>query len=74
MQIKIQNIQQNFRSDLINVTNQQDLESIRIKYLGRQGILADLMTDLKDLSAEDKKIFGPACNQLKADSSSFTCP
>lgn len=67
MQNKIKSIQQNFRSDLINVTTQQDLEAIRIKYLGRQGILADLMTELKDLSADDKKVFGPLCNQLKAE-------
>ena len=63
----IESIRNNFRSDLINVTTQQDLESIRVKYLGRQGILADLMTQLKDLPAEDKKTFGPACNQLKAE-------
>ncbi len=67
MQNKIQDIQQNFRSDLINVNTQQDLETIRIKYLGRQGILANLMTQLKDLPAEDKRTFGPACNQLKAE-------
>lgn len=67
MQNTIQAIQQNFRSDLINVTTQQDLEAVRVKYLGRQGILADLMTELKDLSAEDKKTFGPACNQLKVE-------
>jgi phenylalanyl-tRNA synthetase alpha chain len=67
MHSTIESIRNNFRSDLINVTTQQDLESIRVKYLGRQGILADLMTQLKDLPAEDKKTFGPACNQLKAE-------
>ena len=63
----ITSIQNNFRSDLINITTQQELETIRVKYLGRQGILADLMTQLKNLSAEDKKTFGPACNQLKIE-------
>ncbi|MBP6870214.1 phenylalanine--tRNA ligase subunit alpha [Candidatus Babeliales bacterium] len=67
MHNKIKNIQQNFTSDLINVATQQDLEAIRVKYLGRQGILADLMTELKDLPAEDKKTFGPLCNQLKTE-------
>ena len=67
MHSTIESIRNNFRSDLINVNNHQDLEVIRVKYLGRQGILADLMTQLKDLSADDKKTFGPACNQLKAE-------
>jgi phenylalanyl-tRNA synthetase alpha chain len=63
----IESIRNSFRSDLINVATEQDLETIRVKYLGRQGILADLMTQLKDLSTEDKKTFGPACNQLKTE-------
>lgn len=67
MDHKIKTIQQNFSSDLINVTTQQDLETIRVKYLGRQGILTDLMTELKDLSTEDKRVFGPLCNQLKIE-------
>lgn len=67
MNEKIKNIQHNFSSDLINVVTQQDLEAVRVKYLGRQGILAELMTELKSLSHDDKKIFGPLCNQLKID-------
>lgn len=67
MNEKIKNIQHNFSSDLINVVTQQDLEAVRVKYLGRQGILAELMTDLKNLSHDDKKIFGPLCNQLKIE-------
>ena len=63
----IESIRNSFRSDLINIATEQDLETVRVKYLGRQGILADLMTQLKDLSADDKKTFGPACNQLKAE-------
>jgi phenylalanyl-tRNA synthetase alpha chain len=67
MHNKIIEIQNSFRSDLIHVNTQQDLETIRIKYLGRQGILADLMTELKNMAAEDKKIFGPLCNSLKIE-------
>jgi len=67
MHNKIKAIQQDFTSQLSNVTTQQDLETIRVTYLGRQGILVDLMTELKDLPADDKKVFGPLCNQLKAE-------
>lgn len=63
----IKKIQQDFNNDLINVTTQQELEVVRVKYLGRQGILAELMTELKNLSADDKKVFGPLCNQLKVE-------
>lgn len=67
MHNKIQTIQEKFQTDLMNVKNHQDLETIRIAYLGRQGILADLMAELKNMSLDDKKVFGPACNQLKVN-------
>jgi len=67
MQNKIQKIKQDFTSELINVLTKQDLETIRVTYLGRQGIIVDLMKELKNLSPEDKKTFGPLCNQLKVE-------
>jgi phenylalanyl-tRNA synthetase alpha chain len=44
----------------------EDLENIRILLLGRKGLIADLMDDLKTLSIDDKKIYGPLINQLKS--------
>ena len=67
MHKKIEEIQNHFRSELLNVQTAQELETVRVKYLGRQGILADLMIELKELSPDDKRIFGPLCNQLKAE-------
>ena len=67
MHNRLESIQSHFTSELTTSTTLQDLELVRIKYLGRQGILVDLMTELKMLSTDDKKIFGPLCNQLKAD-------
>jgi phenylalanyl-tRNA synthetase alpha chain len=67
MHNRIESIQSHFTSELTSSVTLQDLEIVRVKYLGRQGILVDLMTELKMLSTDDKKIFGPLCNQLKAD-------
>ncbi|AXK60332.1 phenylalanine--tRNA ligase subunit alpha [Candidatus Chromulinivorax destructor] len=67
MHNKIEAIQTKFRNDINSVVTQQDLESVRITYLGRQGILTDLMTELKSMSADDKRVFGPICNQLKVE-------
>lgn len=67
MQSRIKEIQSNFRLDLANVVTQQDLEAVRVKYLGRQGILVDIMSQLKDMSADEKRVYGPICNQLKVE-------
>ena len=67
MHNKIKEISNSFKSDLINISTEQELETVRVKYLGRQGVLTDLMTELKDLSADEKRVFGPICNQLKVE-------
>src|SRR6516164_9823622 len=41
------------------------LEQIRIEFLGRKGRIAELMDDLKTISIEEKRTFGPALNELK---------
>lgn len=57
-----------------------DLEQIRIKYLGRNGIIPALMKQLKDVPAEERPAFGKAANAwrqeideaMKERSQSFT--
>lgn len=58
-------IQQQFERDLTAASTREAVEEIRIRYLGRQGIIADLMTQLKSMSSEDKRTFGPQYNALK---------
>ena len=54
--------------DQISQTKTEDqLENIRISFLGRQGTIASLMKELKTLSLEEKKEFGPLLNILKQE-------
>ncbi len=41
------------------------LEEIRVKYLGKKGLVTELLKDMKSLSNEEKKEFGQAVNVLK---------
>ena len=41
------------------------LEQIRINFLSRHGVIAELLKKLKDLPQEEKKIIGPELNKLK---------
>lgn len=67
MQNRINDIQKKFINELNNVVTQQDLENVRVAYLGRQGFITEIMTELKSMSADDKRTFGPICNQLKVE-------
>ena len=48
-----------------SATTQDELESVRVKFLGRKGKIALLMMQLKTLPIEQKRTLGPLLNQLK---------
>jgi phenylalanyl-tRNA synthetase alpha chain len=65
---QIELFQQGFSAEISQALDNDTLEAIRIKYLGRHGHLTQMMTLLKNLSTEEKKEFGPILNQLKQNS------
>ncbi len=65
---KISKIRENFSNDLDKVSSEQELENVRIKYLARNAEISNLMHEIKNLSKEEKVIFGPLLNELKTNS------
>src|SRR5215213_274067 len=57
------------------ITNPQELEKFRIKYLGTKGIVKNLFGEMKAVPAERKKEFGQVLNEFKqtAESKYETC-
>ena len=43
----------------------EEVESFRIKYLGKKGVLNALFKEFKNVPNTDKKSFGQALNELK---------
>lgn len=60
-------LQHNFFEELAKANTEDALEKLRISYLSRQGLISNLMSQLKDLSLEKKRIFGPRLNIFKED-------
>lgn len=52
-------------SEISQAKNPQEIETIRVKYLGRQGVLTEILKSIKDLPLEEKKIIGPMANSLR---------
>ncbi|MCQ9206925.1 MAG: phenylalanine--tRNA ligase subunit alpha [Omnitrophica bacterium] len=63
---KINEIAQLFTNDIGNARGMQTLEEIRVKYLGRKGLVAELMSKLPSLEKEKKPAAGRELNTLKA--------
>ena len=66
----ITTVRSSFENALTHADTDDALEAIRIEYLGRNGKLADLMVTLKELSVEEKRIYGPQLNELKLETQS----
>lgn len=54
-----------FLAALENVTSADELEKLRVEYIGKKGYVTELLKEMKSLSAEEKKMFGQAVNVLK---------
>ena len=50
---------------LIGVASSQAMEAVQVQYLGRKGLLAQLMSRLPELAPEDRPAFGKAANRVK---------
>jgi len=61
----LEDIQQELTAALSGARTEQELESIRINFLGRKGKIAGLMVQLKTLPIEEKRTLGPLINNLK---------
>jgi len=60
---KIINLLGEIRS--IKVTTAADLESFRLKYLSKKGLISELFEEFRSISAEQKRITGQRLNELK---------
>jgi phenylalanyl-tRNA synthetase alpha chain len=58
-------IEETAKHELENVTSDDALEAIRLKFLGRKGELAKTMTGLRSVSPQDKPKVGQAANRVK---------
>lgn len=65
LQNQITQTEQTFETDVKNTQTIEQLEHVRVTFLGRHGKLTDLMKQLRGLSTDDKRVVGPQLNQLK---------
>ncbi len=61
----ISDVDKSFNEDISNVKNLKDLENIRIKFLSRNGLVANLFEQLKNVPKEQKPQAGKVLNELR---------
>jgi phenylalanyl-tRNA synthetase alpha chain len=63
----IEQIGRDFRKELQGITSLKELDALKIKYLGKKGLIAEEMKNLRDVSAEEKPHVGKYINDLKVE-------
>jgi phenylalanyl-tRNA synthetase alpha chain len=48
------------------VSNTEELEKIRVRFLGRKGALTEILKSIKDLSLEDRRTLAPKAQDVKS--------
>lgn len=64
---RVNELRRAFTEKLNSATNAQELETIRVEFLGKKGSITDLLKGMKNLSNDEKKNFGQLVNGLKEE-------
>jgi phenylalanyl-tRNA synthetase alpha chain len=67
LQEKIEQIKQQFFSELELIESLGELEPLRIKYLGRKSEFTSILKGLKDLTDDERKVIGQLANSVKIE-------
>lgn len=64
---KINGLYKEFQSELQGANKLADILNLKSQYIGKKGSLSEILKGLKDASVEERKLIGPASNQVKQD-------
>lgn len=67
MKERIEQLRQEFFEEVKNCLSLDELNNVKVKYLGKSGQFTALLKGLKDLSHEDKPVFGALLNKAKGE-------
>ncbi len=63
---KIKEIENSVKQKIENSLNVQEIEEVRVEFLGKKGKIVDILKDLKNIPAEKRKEVAAAANALKS--------
>jgi len=64
---RVASLRHQFQLDLRELTSVREVEQFKVKYLGKKGVVAELMMQLRDCAAEERPRLGKCINDLKEE-------
>lgn len=68
---KVESIKLELEKDKIEVNDLKHLNDLKVKYLGKNGLITDINSEIKNIDASLKKEFGMMVNSIRTDFNSF---
>lgn len=67
MKQQLQNIELAAKAELAKIQDSAELESLRVKFLGKKGELTAILKQMATLSAEERPVIGQLANKIRSD-------
>ncbi|KEH98068.1 phenylalanine--tRNA ligase subunit alpha [Clostridium massiliodielmoense] len=71
MKEKLQQIKNTALEELNKISNKAELESIRVRYLGKKGELTQILRGMGKLSSEERPVIGKLANEVRGSIEGF---
>ena len=65
MKEQLENIRQQAQEELAKASSKQELEALRVKYLGKKGELTAILKQMGKLSPEERPVIGQLANEVR---------
>ena len=62
---KITNLKNEISKDIENINSLKEIQDLKVKYLGKKGLVTELTSNMKDLSPEERKELGMVVNEVR---------
>ena len=67
MKEKITAMMQEVKEKMAQAASAEDVEAMRIRFLGKKGELTEILRSMKDLAPEERKTMGQLANEARAN-------
>jgi phenylalanyl-tRNA synthetase alpha chain len=65
MEEKVESIKNELVKDLESTKTIQDVQNLKVKYLGKKGLVTELTANMKDLDVEERKVVGKLSSEIR---------